>query len=118
MTERTIGHGWFVGAIVKEKKATNGNVPWQAMFKIHLDAAIQTASTKHLTEWQLDRDSQTCMDTRYVRTSCTERHGLDGEPPLARNCTETMPNKVNAPQPCHRVKNTNNTLVQRQRQFV
>ena len=70
------------------------------------------------TERQFGRDSRTCTDARYLRTQLHGDARTGWGAPLARNCTETKPNKVTARQPCHHAKHTNNTLVQRRRQFL
>ena len=69
-------------------------------------------------EQQFGRGSRTYMEARYLRTQLHGDARTGCGAPLARNCTETKPNKVTAWQPCHRAKHTNNTLEQRRRQFL
>ena len=68
-------------------------------------------------ERQFGRDSRTCMNASYLRLQLHGDARTGRGAPLARNCTETYPNKVTAWQPCHHAKHTNNTLVQRLGQF-
>ena len=70
------------------------------------------------TEQKLGRDSRTCTDARYLRTQLHGDARTGWGAPLAQNCTETKPHKVKARQPCHHAKHTNNTLMQRWREFL
>ena len=88
--------------------ARTGSVQGQAISALHGFSRNGQLATIH----GLARTRDTCVP------SCTEVHGLDGEPPLARNCTENKPNKGTAQQSSPHAKQTNNTLVQRRSQFL
>ena len=77
-----------------------------------------TCIARNFMERQFGYVSRTCTDVRYLGAQLHGDAWTGWGAPPAQNCTETKPNKVTARQPCHHAKHTNNTLVQRRRQFL